>query len=97
MNKIHPSLQGDPSLLPQFRHREPERFRRSFVIRYPPILLRILEECLVKILRQVLSILVRHSPHRADHAPESGVLHRSCQVQTLVRDAPFRHLGGVAS
>ena len=77
MNEIHPSLVIDSSLLPQLLHRGLERFRRSFMVRSPLFSLRIQEERLVKILRQVSPVLVRHSPHRADHAPESGVLYRS--------------------
>ena len=33
MNKVHPSLQGDPSLLPQSLCCVPQRFRRSLVMR----------------------------------------------------------------
>ena len=66
------------------------------MIWYPPVSPQILKERLVKILRQVPAIIVYHSPHRAHHAPESGVLYRSSQVQTLVYDAPFRRLGCVA-
>ena len=52
MNKIHPSLQGDPSLPPQLLHSRPECFRRSFMNRGPLILPRIREERLVEIFRQ---------------------------------------------
>ena len=97
MNEIYPSLQGDPSLPPQLLHRDPERFRRSFIIWYPLIPPRIRKECLVKILRQLLAILVHHRPHRADHTQESGVLYRSSQVQAFVYNASFRHLGRVTS
>ena len=97
MNEIYPSLVGDPSLLPKLLHRGLERFRRPFVIRYPLISPRIREERLVKILRQVPSILIHHRPHCADHAPESTVLHSGCQVQAFVNDASLRHLGSVTS
>ena len=73
MNKIYPSLKGDPSLPPQLLHSRPECFRRSFMNRGPLILPRIREERLVEIFRQVLSIHVSHRPHCANHAPESTV------------------------
>ena len=97
MDEVGLSLQCDESLPPHILYRKPERFRRSFVIRCALFLPRIREERLVKILCQDLAILVRHCPHCADHAPESGVLYRSRQVQAIVYDAPFRHLGCVAS
>ena len=97
MNEIHPSLQADLSLPPEFLYRQPERLRRSFMIRNPLISPRIREERLVKTLRQLLAILVHHRPHRADHAPESGVLYRSSQVKSLVHDASFGHLSRVTS
>ena len=97
MNEIHPSLQIDLSLLPKLLHREPKCFRGSFMIRSPLFSLRFRKECLVEILRQVPSIHVTHRPHRADHAPESAVLYRGGQVQTLVYDASFRHFGRVTS
>ena len=92
MNEIHPSLVADSSLLPQLLHRGPERFRRSLMVRNPPFSLRIREERLVKILRQVSPVLVHHGPHCAYHAPESGVLYRGSQVQAFVYDASLRHL-----
>jgi hypothetical protein len=97
MNEVHPSLQRNPLLPPQLLHRKTERFRRSFVVRYPPIPPRIREERLVEILRQVSAILVYHRPHCTNHTPESGVLYRSSQVNSLVHDAPFRHLSRVTS
>src|SRR6266702_6621073 len=96
MNEIHPSLQG-ASLPPQLLHREPERFRRSFMIRYPLFSSRSREQRLVKIFRQVLSIFIHHRPHRPDHAPEPAVLYRSRKVESFIDDASFSHLSCVTS
>ena len=99
MNEIHPSLVADPSLLPQLLHREPERFRRSFMVRCPLFSLRIREERLVKILRKVSPVLVHHSPHYADHAPESGVRIRPRMVCSLQesRGTQIGQIGGAGS
>src|ERR1700733_8087978 len=97
MNEIHPSLQGDPSLPPKPLHREPERFRRSFMIRCPFISSRSREQCLVKMFRQVPSVFIHHGPHGPDHTAKPAVLYRSREVQSLVDDASFSDLSRVTS
>jgi hypothetical protein len=94
MDEVHPSLQGDPPLPPQLLHRKPKCIRGSFVVRHPS---RTRKQRLVKILCQLSTIFVHHSPHGPYHAAESAVLNRSRQVKPLVHDTSFSHFSRMAS
>src|SRR5712691_2592849 len=98
MHEIHPTLQRHPSSSPspQFYHGITKCLCRSLIITYP-LALRLREHRLVKVHGKVPSILVCHRPHRPNNTPESTVLHRSSQMQRLVRKAPVRQLCRVTS
>ena len=98
MHEIHPTLQSHPSPLPspQLYHSISKCFRRPLIITCP-LTLPCREHRLVEVLGQVSPILVCHRPHCPNNTPESAVLHRSGQMQRLVRKAPVRQLCRVTS
>ena len=95
MYKVHPSLQADSSLLPQFLCSNTERSCSPLIIRYTGLFAG--EQGLVEIPCQVSPVRICHLPHRPDDTPESTVLHRCGEVQCLVSYARFRNFRSVTA
>jgi len=99
MHEIHPMLQTPlfdcyPSA--QVFHSISKCFCCSLIITCP-LALPWREHQVIEIMDKRRPILVQHRPHRPNNTPESTILHRSSQMQCLVREAPVRQLCRVTS
>ena len=90
MDEIYPTLRAHILLPSQGPHSVTKCLGRSLVIRHPLPSLR--EHRCIEVLRKVMSVDVRHRPHRSDHTPKSSELYCRSEVQSLPSDAIFREL-----
>ena len=96
MHKVHPSFQSDSSLSLQLLYRISQCFRRSHIVRHAWVL-GSRKWRLVKVLRQVSPVRIRHFSHCANDASELTVLHCSSKVKSLIGNALCSGFRGITA